>query len=132
MYRQKRTGAGLVFAVLFVIVFGFIGCGIAQHKSHFAVDTLCAKERVAESNGGSYRVYGVDRTYAVEDSHWLGKWRTNTADVYGALHVPGRYEITYLGFRMGLGSYFPNIWRYKRIDTTPSEIANVEHECNSR
>lgn len=110
-----------------VLVIGLIGCGVAVHVRHSVTTTLCSKERAADGGGGEYRVYSADSgTYVIKDSHWLTTWRTDSADAYGRLHVPGTYRVTYIGWRASLFSWFHNIMSYKRLPDNEQEIAR----CN--
>lgn len=133
MYKYgSRTEFGFLSSfpwkgVLLIVFFGFCVWalwGETYYQEQTATVTICSKERAANRGGGEYRVYTASSgTFVIKDTHWPGHWRTNSADVYGQLHVPGTFQITYVGFRSGLMSWFHNITSYKKIEPNKPQLA---------
>lgn len=126
--RQSAFYAIVAFIVVCLVIGGCAACYHLEYQKSTQTATLCSKERVATKNGGEYRVYGPDGTFVVKDSHNPfigGEWRTNSADVYGRLSVPGRYKLELAGWRSGLFSNFKNI-----LKAEPVYSAQVTKECS--
>jgi hypothetical protein len=117
---------GLLFVLLGVLVVGWLSYKISWYQEHTVTTTICSKERSAVNYSGEYRVYTADSgTYVIKDMHWPGHFRFNSADVYGELrHLPGTYNVTFVGWRAGIVSYFPNIVRFERVSDDPAKIAS--------
>jgi hypothetical protein len=117
----------IALGALIVVVVGCVFYQLVFYQQHSATVTVCSKERAAKSGGAEYRVYTADHgTFVVKDMRWFTHWRTNSADFYGTLHPPATYDIDYVGRRVGLFSWFPNITSIRRAAPDQAMLA----KCN--
>lgn len=123
---KNKSNPFLGFIAFVAVVVLIIGCNAYTHIEHTITATICSKEQVSTGNNGGheYRMYSNKGTFVIKDSHWPFTWRTNSSEVYGRLHTPGTYKITYIGIRFSLFSYFHNIMKYKRIADDRAAIAS--------
>lgn len=105
----------LIPVVIFVLIFGFVGCRRMYQNTETTIHTtVISKERVCDSSGDGvkcqYLVFTEDGTFKLTDMSGLlsGKTRYRTSDVYGRIHE-GPATITYMGWRIGFFSEYPNI-----------------------
>lgn len=113
MDDEKAAGC-LAAIVLGVLLIGVVILSNvrAHYNEHDATCTVTGKDRGANSDSGSshYRVYTKQcGTLEDVDSWWRGK--TNSADLYGQIEPGHTYTFHVAGWRLGLTSDFPNIFR---------------------
>lgn len=127
--RHRRTvssnpgPAVWAFPVLIVLVV-CVGGGIAKYAGatyhkHWATCAVTGKDRGYDSRSGSsnYRVYTADcDTLTVQDS-WING-QHNASNLYGMIEPGKRYRFEMVGFRMGIGSHFPNIIAVQPLQAT--------------
>lgn len=93
--------------------------------------TVCelTDQATGNKNGGKSHQYmvfakngGKTETYVMEDGFLFSppSWRTNTSDVWGGLEEDAVYDVKTTGWRIGIGSTYPNLYIIKkRTDLQP-------------
>lgn len=116
-YDRDSSLMPILFAIIVVILLVSIPAVIKASNIEERQITVCAKERVATSDGGEYRIYAVEGTFTVEDSFLAGV-RFDSADFYAKINTPATYDVRIKGYRIGLMSWFPNILEATEIDSS--------------
>lgn len=92
-------------------------------NDHTYTITITDKERVTTQSDkdnidSKYLIYGEDengKTYVLEDTDTLFRWKFNSSDVYGALKEGETYELTVIGFRVHILNWYENIVDFKAV-----------------
>jgi hypothetical protein len=123
-YRRRKPLGSAELIALAIIVLAIVGAlreAVFFHPSNTIV-TVCSTDRSATGHGGEYRVYTSGPTFVLKDTHAFTQWRTNSADVYGRLRERRTYRVTYVGVRISLLSWFPNITGYKALPLNRQQL----------
>lgn len=73
------------------------------------------KERVIDSSGSNYLVWTEEgEVFKVSDA--LFRWEFNASDRYGKLTEGNTYNITVVGLRVNIFSWYRNIVKIERLD----------------
>ena len=109
-HSRPTTGIGCIAALVFAIGLGGIGFAVAAN-THEETHKAClveSKDRAGKRDGGSdMRVYTSCGVFEVSDAVLRGRF--NSADVYAQLVEGRRYDVTTVGYRIPLISWFPNV-----------------------
>lgn len=108
-----RSGAGVVAAIL-VLTVCVVGVARVSHRDTVTC-TVESKDRAANRDGKtSMRVYTRDcGVFEVGDELAVGAF--DSADRYAALQPGRRYNLTVVGWRVQLFSWFPNIIEAREV-----------------
>jgi len=115
---KDMKGFMIVVCVLCAAVLCFNGC--TTFNDHTYELKITGKERIQNSDGGYYLIYGFDesgqsKVFANTDTLLRGKF--NSSNVYAELEEGKYYKITAIGYRIPLLSAYENIIDYKEIDS---------------
>lgn len=111
--RSFFSGEDIGFAVLFVVVAGFIlsavGFGLYSsfHTETFSNCKVEDKDRTSNDGKSDMRVYTTCGNFKVGDSWLSGTW--HSSDTYREIKVGKTYDFDTRGIRVPLFSWFPNI-----------------------
>lgn len=120
---SNRSLLGCLTAIALVVIAVITVPVINFSNDHKYTVTITDKERVttqvAEGQTDSkYLIYGEDKngkTYVLEDTDTLFRWKFNSSDVYGALKEGETYELTVIGFRVHILNWYENIIDFKAV-----------------
>ncbi len=128
MSKRSLKSLGYLTAITLVII-AFIIAVIVVPVINFSNDhkytvTITDKERVTTQSGkdnisSKYLIYSEDedgKTYVFEDTDTLFRWKFNSSDVYSALKEGETYELTVIGFRVHIFSWYENIIDFKVVE----------------
>lgn len=122
---MKSKGLGLIglflvaMLAIAIIIFPFWNFS----NDHKYTVTITGKERVTrQTNDGiesKYLVYCEDengKNYVFENTDTVFRGKFNSSDVYGALKEDKTYELTVIGFRVPIFSWYENVIDYKEVE----------------
>lgn len=113
---NKIGKAGLVFLVI-VVAFAILGDIFMSFNDTKYTVTITDKERTHSENE-KYLVFAEDSdgnvmVFENSDSFLRGKW--DSSNIQGELKVGNTYEVTVIGYRVPLFSWYENIIAIKEI-----------------
>lgn len=114
---MKKFLVGLIAVVAIVGV--FFGCNFANFNDHSAQITVTDKERVNEGDSSKYLIMGKDENgntvvYENTDIFWRGEF--DSSNFYADIEIGKTYNVTLVGFRIPVFSWYENIVSYEEIE----------------
>lgn len=81
--------------------------------------TVTDKERIVQNNDSRYLIYttmeDTEETLVLENTDNLLRWKFDSSDLYAELEEGKTYDVTVVGIRLGIFSWYENIIRIKEI-----------------
>ena len=111
----------IVFALVALLaLIACIGCIILfNFNDHTVTVTVTDKERIVQNNDSRYLIYttmeDTEETLVLENTDNLLRWKFDSSDLYAELEEGKTYDVTVVGIRLGIFSWYENIIRIKEI-----------------
>ena len=118
---MKKKGFTLIELIVVIAIIAVIGVillpGILKVcNQQEVIVTVTDKGIKGKDSNDKYLIYTDVTTYEITDS--LLKWRWNSSDLYGAIQVGKTYKIETGGYRIGILSEYPNIYKATEVEPT--------------
>lgn len=101
----------LIACIGSIILFNF--------NDHTVTVTVTDKERIVQNNDSRYLIYttmeDTEETLVLENTDNLLRWKFDSSDLYAELEEGKTYDVTVVGIRLGIFSWYENIIRIKEI-----------------
>ncbi len=105
----------IVIIVLICLLGGLVTNIIETYNDTTYTITITDKERVNDGETSKYLIFGKDpngETMVFENTDTLMRGKFNSSTIYGNLEIGKTYEITVIGFRVPILSWYQNIISY--------------------
>lgn len=111
----------IVFAAIAILaVIACVGSVILfNFNDHTVTVTVTDKERIVQNNDSRYLIYttveNTGETLVLENTDNLLRWKFNSSDLYAELQEGNTYNVTVVGIRLGIFSWYENIVRIEEV-----------------
>jgi len=118
MKQKGLTAIEWIVIIAIILVIGVIllpGFLKVSNQQEVIV-TVTDKGIKGKDSNDKYLIYTDITTYEITDA--LFKWRWDSSDLYGAIQVGKTYKIETGGYRIGILSTYPNIYKATEVEQT--------------
>lgn len=124
MKRRIKGSTGMIIVVVIFIILIVGITAITDFNDHTYVITVTDKDRIIENdkddgNKSKYIVFGdteEGKSLVFENTDNILRLKVNSSNIQGSLKEGHTYEITVIGYRVPLFSWYENIIKIKEIE----------------
>lgn len=124
MKRRIKGSTGMIIVVVIFIILIVGITAITDFNDHTYVITVTDKDRIIENDKddgtkSKYIVFGdteEGKSLVFENTDNILRLKVNSSNIQGSLKEGHTYEITVIGYRVPLFSWYENIIKIKEIE----------------
>ena len=114
--RKKIVFAAVAILALIACIGSII---LFNFNDHTVTVTVTDKERIVQNNDSRYLIYttmeDTGETLVLENTDNLLRLKFNSSDLYAELEEGKTYDVTVVGIRVGIFSWYENILEVEEI-----------------